>query len=91
MPSTSSSLAYFMPTSSLSGSNVDIGAVEVAGILPLPSLSPKKLSLGKHPSQSQSVSLGHSTTVHVSGSGKLLDCHRPVELETAVEEDSDCY
>ena len=62
-PSTSSSLAFFTPTSSLSGNNVGVGAVGVGGILPLPPLSPNKLSPGKSPSQSQqSVSLGRATT-----------------------------
>ena len=61
-PSTSSSLAFFTPASSLSRNNVGVGAVGVGGILPLPPLSPSKLSPGKSPSQSQqSVSLGRST------------------------------
>ena len=66
-PSTSSSLMFFTPTSSLSGNNVSVGAVGVGGILPLPPLSPSKLSPGKSPSQSQqSVSLGRSTAVNVA-------------------------
>ena len=61
-PSTSSSLVFFTPTSSLSGNNVGVSAAGVGGILPLPPLSPNKLSPGKSPSQSQqSVSLGRST------------------------------
>ena len=65
-PSTSSSLAFFTPTSSISENNVGVSAVGVGGILPLPPLSPNKLSPGKSPSQSQqSVSLGRSTTVNV--------------------------
>lgn len=45
-----------------------VGAVGVGGILPLPPLSPNKLSPGKSPSQSQqSVSLGRSTTVNTGG------------------------
>ena len=65
-PSTSSSL-FFTPTSSLSRNNVGVCAVGVGGsILPLPPLSPNKLSPGKSPSQSQqSVSLGRSTAVNV--------------------------
>ena len=47
--SASSSLAFFTPTSSLSGSSVGVGvgAVGVGGIFPLPPLSPNKLSPGK--------------------------------------------
>ena len=67
-PSTSSSLAFFTPASSLSGNNVGVSTVGVGGILPLPPLSPNKLSPGKSPSQSQqSVSLGRSTTVNTAG------------------------
>ena len=62
----SSSLAFFTPTSSLSGENV--GVVKVGGILPLPPLSPNKLSPGKSPQSQKSVSLGRSTTV-TAGSG----------------------
>ena len=69
-PSTSSSLAFFTPTSSLSGNSVGVGAVGVGGIFPLPPLSPNKLSPGKSPSQSQqSVSLGRSTAVNVAAGG----------------------
>ena len=61
-PSTSSSSVFFTPTSSLSENNVGVSAAGVGGILPLPPLSPNKLSPGKSPSQSQqSVSLGRST------------------------------
>ena len=64
-PSTSSSLMFFTPTSSLSGNNVGVGG----GILPLPPLSPNKLSPGKSPLQSQqSVSLGRSTAVNPAAS-----------------------
>ena len=69
LPSTSSSLAFFTPTSSLSGNSVSVGvgAVGVGGIFPLPPLSSNKLSPGKSPSQSQqSVSLGRSTAVNVA-------------------------
>ena len=71
-PSTSSSLSFFTPTSSLSGNSVGVGAgaVGAGGIFPLPPLSPNKLSPGKSPSQSQqSVSLGRSTAVNVSDEG----------------------
>ena len=68
-PSTSSSSAFFTPTSSLGGENVGVGAVEVEGKLPLPPLSPSKLSPGKSPQSQQSVSLGRSTTVNVAPSG----------------------
>ena len=69
-PSTSSSLAFFTPASSLSRNNVGVGAVGVGGILPLPPLSPNKLSPGKSPSQSQqSVSLGRSTFAAGGGGG----------------------
>jgi hypothetical protein len=58
--------AYFTPTSSPSRPNVGT----VGGILPLPPLSPTKLSSGKSPSQShQSVSLGRSTAVSGGGGG----------------------
>ena len=67
-PSTSSSLAFFTPTLSLSGNNVSVGGA--GGIFPLPPLSPIKLSPGKSPSQSQqSVSLGRSTAVNVAAGG----------------------
>jgi hypothetical protein len=72
-PSTSSSLAYFTPTSSLCKNNVDVGAVEVGGILPLPSLSPKKLSPGKSPSKSHQ---SYRWTVQLLVvEMKLPDCH----------------
>ena len=65
----SSSLVFFTPTSSFSGSNVGVGTV---GVGPLPSLSPSKLSPGKSPIQSQqSVSLGRSTTVNIAGGDEL--------------------
>ena len=71
-PSTSSSLVFFTPTSSLSRNNASGGAMGVGGILPLPSLSPSKLSPGKSPSQSQqSVSLGRSTIVNVDEAAAL--------------------
>ena len=67
-PSTSSSLVFFTPTSSLSGNNVGVSTAGVGGILPLPPLSPNKLSPGKSPSQSQqSVSLGRSTAAAAAG------------------------
>jgi hypothetical protein len=63
-PSTSPSLVFFTPTSSFSGNSAGVGTVGVGDILPLPPLSPSKLSPGKSPLQSQqSVSLGRSTTV----------------------------
>jgi hypothetical protein len=44
-PSTSSSLVFFTPTSSLSRNNVGVGAVGAGGVLPLPPLSPSKLKI----------------------------------------------
>ena len=64
-PSTSSSLAFFTPTSSPSQNNVARGG----GLGGIPLLSPSKHSPGKSPSPSQqSVSLGRSTAANV-GSG----------------------
>ena len=56
------------PTLLPSRDHASPGAVGVGGILPLPSLSPSKLSPGKSPSHSQqSVSLGRSTAVASGG------------------------
>jgi hypothetical protein len=64
--STSPSLGFFTPTSSFSRDNVGSSAIGVGGILPLPPLSPSKLSPGKSPQSQQSVSLGRSTAVNVA-------------------------